>query len=124
MFAQVSLSPSLFLYAQTSHLSISGFPAVGVACELSPASPYWPRSFTRAVSVLCRGLTWCSADRLYRKLHPSFSCFLAPLLPNLRFWRTHLGWDYCTRLLRHENDLHDKHTQRGKLSQQLPAVEK
>lgn len=49
-------------------------PAVGVACESSPACPHWSRAGRRGVSVL-QQLTWCSAEGL---LESSLSIPLPP----------------------------------------------
>lgn len=84
VFSEVSLG---FSCGQTSNLSISAFPAVGVAWESSPESPDWSHAGRRGVSVLCQRLTWCSAEGLLVStlslLSPSFLFF-----PKFEIWRT------------------------------------
>lgn len=102
---------------QISNLSISAFPAVGVACELSPACPHWSHAGRRGVSVLCQQLTWCSVEGLLiSSLSLSLSILSPPFLPNhppptnLKFGRTQ--WDGRRGATPHTcmNDLRDIQT--------------
>lgn len=62
--------------------------AVGVACELSPASLHWSHAGQRGVFELCHWLTWCTAEGL---LVSSLSTSPVPFLSKLVIWRTHWG---------------------------------
>lgn len=85
-FVYKSLSEHLVLLCcQISNLSISAFPAVGVAWELSPASPHWAQAGRRGVPVLCQRLTWCSAEGLLVSSPFLLSPHSVSFFPNLNF---------------------------------------
>lgn len=86
VFAKSLSEHLVLLWRQISNLSISAFPAVGVACELSPACPHWSHAGRRGVSVLSLRLTWCSAEGLLVS-SLSVSLPLKFFSPNLKFER-------------------------------------
>lgn len=103
----------MLLYSQISNLLIQTVPAVGVACELYPASPHWSHADRRGVSVLCQQLKWCGAEGL---LVSPLSLSVRPLsffLTNLKFGG-HGGIEEGELLATHPhkgmNDLHDIQT--------------
>lgn len=63
------------LCGQIFNLSIQAIPAVGVACELFPASPHWSHAGRRGASLLCQQLMWCSAGRSVSSLSIPFPFF-------------------------------------------------